>query len=152
MTPQQFVEKWSASTLTERQGAQSHFIDLCRMLGVDAPGDQGANTDSYTFEKGLTKSGGGSGWADVWKRGCFGWEYKNRGENLADALKQLKLYNERPAWLDHAHRDLDRAVAAAYGWTDWGAGLPDDVILERLFKLNQERAGRPPASGSRAPR
>jgi hypothetical protein len=26
------------------------------------------------------------------------------------------LYNERPAWLDNAHRDLDAAVAAAYGW------------------------------------
>jgi hypothetical protein len=47
------------------------------------------------------------------------------------------LYNERPAWLDHAHRDLDAAVAAAYGWP---ADLPDDAILERLFKLNQERA------------
>ncbi len=57
------------------------------------------------------------------------------------------LYNERPAWLDHAHRDLDKAVATAYGWTDWGSdektgGLPDDVILERLFKLNQERAAK----------
>jgi type II restriction/modification system DNA methylase subunit YeeA len=51
------------------------------------------------------------------------------------------LYNERPPWLAIAHKELDCAVAAAYGWTDWGAeGLPDDVILERLFKLNQERA------------
>jgi type II restriction/modification system DNA methylase subunit YeeA len=50
------------------------------------------------------------------------------------------LYNERPAWLDNAHRALDAAVAAAYGWTDWGNGLSDEVILERLFKLNQERA------------
>jgi type II restriction/modification system DNA methylase subunit YeeA len=50
------------------------------------------------------------------------------------------LYNERPAWLDNAHRDLDAAVAAAYGWTDWGKGLSDEEILERLFKLNQERA------------
>lgn len=69
------------------------------------------------------------------------------------AAKELKkrtltnLYNERPAWLDHAHRDLDAAVAAAYGWADWGSdaasgGLPDDVILERLFKLNQERAAK----------
>lgn len=53
------------------------------------------------------------------------------------------LYNERPTWLDNAHRDLDKAVAAAYGWTDWGDdGLADDVILERLFKLNQERAAK----------
>ena len=48
------------------------------------------------------------------------------------------LYNERPAWLEMAHKELDRDVAAAYGWADWGVnGLPDDVILERLFKLNQ---------------
>lgn len=59
------------------------------------------------------------------------------------AAKELKkrtltnLYNQRPAWLDMAHRRLDEAVAAAYGWpTD----LPDDDILARLFALNQERA------------
>ena len=66
-------------------------------------------------------------------------------EKAAVILKKrtlTNLYNERPTWLDHAHRDLDAAVAAAYGWTDWGNGLADDVILERLFKLNQERAGR----------
>jgi type II restriction/modification system DNA methylase subunit YeeA len=49
------------------------------------------------------------------------------------------LYNERPAWLDMAHKDLDAAVAAAYGWP---ADLSDDEILERLFKLNQERAAK----------
>lgn len=47
------------------------------------------------------------------------------------------LYNARPAWLDNAHRRLDAAVAAAYGWP---ADLTDDAILERLFALNQERA------------
>ncbi len=64
-------------------------------------------------------------------------------DNAALVLKKrtlTNLYNERPSWLDHAHRDLDAAVASAYGWTDWGAGLADDVILERLFQLNQERA------------
>ena len=25
------------------------------------------------------KTGGGDGWADVWKRGCFAWEYKSPG-------------------------------------------------------------------------
>ena len=29
------------------------------------------------------------------------------------------LYNERPAWLDLAHKKLDAAVAAAYGWNDF---------------------------------
>ena len=47
------------------------------------------------------------------------------------------LYNERPAWLVHAHRALDEAVATAYGWP---ADLSDEQILERLFQLNQERA------------
>jgi len=64
------------------------------------------------------------------------------------AAKELKkrtltnLYNARPAWLDHAHRALDKAVAEAYGWgDDFRAGLlTDDEILARLFRLNQERA------------
>ncbi len=47
------------------------------------------------------------------------------------------LYNARPAWLDHLHRDLDVAVAAAYGW-EWP--LSDDDILKRLFELNQFRS------------
>ncbi len=52
------------------------------------------------------------------------------------------LYNERPAWLDHAHRALDEAVAAAYGWEDdFKAGaLTEEEILKRLFDLNQARA------------
>ena len=52
------------------------------------------------------------------------------------------LYNARPAWLDHAHRALDEAVAEAYGWDDdFRAGLlSDDEILARLFRLNHARA------------
>lgn len=46
------------------------------------------------------------------------------------------LYNERPAWLDNAHRDLDAAVAAAYGWP---ADLPEEEALARLLALNLER-------------
>ena len=63
----------------------------------------------------------------------------------AAALKKrtlTNLYNARPAWLDHAHKTLDAAVAEAYGWGDyWKAGtLTDDEILARLFHLNQDRA------------
>ena len=47
-----------------------------------------------------------------------------------------KLYNERPNWLDLAHRKLDAAVAAAYGWP---ADLTEAAILERLLALNLER-------------
>jgi hypothetical protein len=49
------------------------------------------------------------------------------------------LYNERPEWLRNAHRALDEAVAAAYGWD---ADLSDNEILKRLLELNLERAAR----------
>ena len=48
------------------------------------------------------------------------------------------LYNERPTWLDLAHRKLDEAVFAAYGWP---ADLTDDQLLEKLLALNLARAG-----------
>ena len=51
-----------------------------------------------------------------------------------------KLYNARPAWLDAAHKALDEAVAAAYGWADYTADMPDEEILKRLLALNLERA------------
>jgi len=47
------------------------------------------------------------------------------------------LYNERPDWLDLAHRKLDAAVLDAYGWPH---DLSDEEILERLLALNLERA------------
>jgi hypothetical protein len=46
------------------------------------------------------------------------------------------LYNERPAWLAHAHAALDAAVSAAYGWP---ADLADTDVLARLLELNQSR-------------
>lgn len=51
------------------------------------------------------------------------------------------LYNKRDkgeaVWLIHAHAKLDAAVAAAYSFP---ADLSDEVILEKLLALNQERA------------
>lgn len=63
-----------------------------------------------------------------------------KGTDCAARLKRrtlTNLYNERPAWLDIAHKKLDAAVAAAYGWP---ADLTDEQILERLLALNLERA------------
>jgi type II restriction/modification system DNA methylase subunit YeeA len=47
------------------------------------------------------------------------------------------LYNERPAWLDNAHREVNAAVAAAYGWP---ADIAEEEALARLLALNLERA------------
>ena len=51
-----------------------------------------------------------------------------------------RLYNQRPAWLDAAHQSLDEAVAAAYGWTDYSAEMPDEEILKRLLAMNLARS------------
>ena len=51
-----------------------------------------------------------------------------------------RLYNQRPAWLHAAHQSLDEAVAAAYGWTDYLAEMPDEEILKRLLALNLARS------------
>ena len=57
----------------------------------------------------------------------------------ADAAAKLrertltKLYNKPPQWLKDAHRDLDVAVAAAYGWP---SGISDEQALQKLLDLN----------------
>jgi len=50
------------------------------------------------------------------------------------------LYNERPAWLANAHRRLDEAVFASYGWP---ADRSDDDLLAKLLALNLEREAKP---------
>jgi type II restriction/modification system DNA methylase subunit YeeA len=92
MTPDQFITKWKASELKERSAAQSHFIDLCLMLDEPAPTDADPRGEWYAFERGATKTTGGDGWADVWKRGHFGWEYKGKRKDLDAAFAQLQQY------------------------------------------------------------
>ena len=92
MTPGEFIAKWQASELTERSAAQSHFIDLCRLLGEPTPTDADPVGDWYCFERGARKDTGGDGWADVWKRGCFAWEYKGKHKDLDRAFNQLRQY------------------------------------------------------------
>ncbi|HYP68037.1 MAG TPA: DNA methyltransferase [Thiobacillaceae bacterium] len=88
MTPQAFIAKWRDNPLSERAGAQPHFEDLCDLLDVEKPRDP----DSYQYERGAARTGAGQGWADVWKRNCFAWEYKAPGKDLGAALRQLMTY------------------------------------------------------------
>jgi type II restriction/modification system DNA methylase subunit YeeA len=66
-----------------------------------------------------------------------------KAEGLTDPERKKRtltnLYNARPTWLDLAHKKLDAAVFAAYGWPE---DLSDEEILERLLRLNLERAGK----------
>jgi len=108
VTPTEFIEKWRDKPLTERQASHTHFIDLCELLEEPAPYDAGTDPDTYCFERGTTKTTGADGWADVWKRGCFGWEYKGPRKDLRAAYAQLQQYAialENPPLLVVCDRD-----------------------------------------------
>jgi len=90
-----FAARWRENTRRERASSQEHFIDLCRLLGVPTPNEADPTGESYTFEAGAERlSTGRQGWADVWKRGHFGWEYKGAHADLRAAYRQLLDYRE----------------------------------------------------------
>ena len=93
MTPYEFIYKWRASTLTERSASQQHFLDLCELLGEPKPADVDPTGETYCFERGARKDTGGDGWADVWKRHHFAWEYKGKRKDLDTAFDQLRQYS-----------------------------------------------------------
>lgn len=92
LTPHEFIRKWKPVALTERASAQAHFLDLCRLLGHRDPIDADPRGERFAFEKGASKTGGGDGFADVWKQGFFAWEYKKKKRDLGAALEQLTRY------------------------------------------------------------
>ena len=107
LSPQQFVAKWRHATLKERSAAQSHFNDLCALLGQPTPAEADPAGRWYTFEagaqrlpqtpdpKGFPKPlGSAAGFADVWKMGHFAWEYKGQHADLDKAYRQLLQYRE----------------------------------------------------------
>jgi type II restriction/modification system DNA methylase subunit YeeA len=127
MTPEHFIATWKNNPLTERAGAQGHFDDLCDLLGVAKPRDP----DNYCFERGAKKTGGGDGWADVWKRGHFGWENKKPGRDLNAALKQLTDYAlqlDNPPLLVVCDRERI-VIHTAF------TGYPDEVREIRIEQL-----------------
>ena len=93
MTPHAFITKWRASALKERSASQEHFIDLCRLLGEPTPAEADPSGETYCFERGAHKDAGGDGWADVWKRHHFAWEYKGKRADLDAAFDQLRQYS-----------------------------------------------------------
>jgi type II restriction/modification system DNA methylase subunit YeeA len=94
LTPSQFAARWRIASLSERSGAQSHFIDLCDMLGEAHPAAADSVGERFTFEKSVSRTSGGKGFADVWLRDHFAWEYKGKHKNLGAAYRQLNDYRE----------------------------------------------------------
>jgi len=111
MTVTEFIAKWRKVDLKERSAAQEHFLDLCHVFDHPTPAEADPTGEKFCFEKGAAKHGGGDGFADVWKRGFFGWEYKGKHKDLSAAYDQLLRYRdalENPPLLVLC--DLDRIV------------------------------------------
>jgi len=91
MTPSEFIVKWESGG-DERRDSQPFFEDLCRLLGHPTPREADPEHRFFSYEYGANKTTGGNGWADVWKKGHFGWEFKGTHKDLDAAYVQLKNY------------------------------------------------------------
>jgi len=105
MTPAEFKRKWRRYQGKELSGYQEHFDDLCRLLGQPTPAEADpTGSKSFCFQKRVVKDAellfelreepepaepNERGFADVWKKGCFAWEYKGKKKNLEEAYRQL---------------------------------------------------------------
>lgn len=142
MTPQDFIAKWRAADLKERSASQSHFNDLCALLGVADPITADPTGEWFAFEKGASKTGGGEGWADVWRRGCFAWEYKGPKKDLDKAFAQLLQYSvalENPPLLIVS--DMDR-IRIHTNWTNTVQEVHEFTLEDLLDGQVRERLKR----------
>ncbi len=89
LSPAAFVSRWQDATLSERSSYQQHFIDVCHLVGAPIPVEVDVTGEDYTFEYGLKKTNGKQGYGDVFKRGHFAVEYKQKGKDLEAAYIQL---------------------------------------------------------------
>jgi hypothetical protein len=149
MTPAEFAQKWKGSTAKERSASQEHFIDLCQMLGFPTPNSDPTG-DYYAFEKGAEKSTGDDGFADVWKKGHFAWEYKGKRHDLVAAYQQLLQYHdalENPPLLVvcdlnrfEVHTKFTNAVSTVYEFTldDLETGPQEPLRILRAVMGNPE--------------
>ncbi len=144
MTPQEFIHKWKLVNLSERSACHQHFLDLCELLGQPKPAAADPEGAWYTFERGVNKSDGKKGWADVWMRGHFAWEYKKKHRDLTAAYGQLQLYRdalENPPLLVvcdldrfEVHTNFTNTVKQVFAFNLDNLGEPAHLdVLRKIF-------------------
>jgi hypothetical protein len=141
MTPQEFINKWRDVELKERSASQSHFNDLCRLLGVPDPISSDKTGDTFCFEKAASKTTGGEGWADVWKRDCFAWECKGKKKDLDKAFGQLLQYAialENPPLLILS--DMDR-IRIHTNWTNTVQRVHEITLDDLMDEVTRDLLG-----------
>ncbi len=114
------------------------------MVGAPAPAEADPTGAFYTFEKGVEKTGGGKGFADVWHEGRFAFEYKGRHKDLGAAYGQLLQYREslgNPPLLVvtdtqryEVHTNFTGTAKRVYRFTNAELPRPENVrVLRALF-------------------
>ncbi len=117
------------------------------MLGEKTPAEADPAGEFYTFERGVKKtgSGAGKGFADVWYRGHFAFEYKGKHKDLDAAYEQLLRYREdlgNPPLLvvcdiDHfqIHTNFTNSTKHVYSFTNDELPEPENLrLLRTLFR------------------
>lgn len=140
MTAEQFVQKWAPVDLPERAASQEHFADLCRLIGQPTPVEADPTGKEYCFEKPVKVVGAASkgskgegGFVDVWKKGCFAWEYKRKDKykDLDEAYRQLYQYRDA---LDNPPLSIVCDIRTIVLRTHF-SGYPTDKQVIRLEEL-----------------
>ncbi len=142
MTGAEFQKKWARFQGKESAAYQEHFTDLCHLLGQPTPAEADpSGTESFCFQKRVVKDAelfelheaadesepAERGFADVWKKGCFAWEYKGKKKNLDEAFRsKAKTLQEAQAG-EHAGDD----ALKFYTEREWPAA---DVIVGKHQK------------------
>ena len=92
ITAQAFVDKWARYAGGETSGYQSHFDDLCHLIGHETPTEADSSSSWFCFQRSIAKDTGRLGFADVYFQRRFGWEYKGNHKDLDKAYAQLLQY------------------------------------------------------------
>jgi hypothetical protein len=117
LTIDSFLTKWAASGAAERANAQSFVIDLCQLLGVEAPmpktPDESAN--AYVFEKTIPGASGSKNFIDCYKRGHFVLEAKQGADAGDDAARFSAAAEQQRAQRKTGHGQRLLKTLAALG-------------------------------------
>ena len=144
MKPVEFVAKWSRIQQKETAVYVSHFEDICRLVGHATPLAHDPGGERFSFQTATTKADGQKGFADVYFRDHFIWEYKGPHADLGKAYRQLQLYREsldNPPLLItsdihtiHIHSNFtNRPVVETVVTLDDIAKGPGVEVLRRVF-------------------
>lgn len=93
MNAQEFVNIWRHNTQKETSFDREHFNNLCALINHPTPNAFDPTGKIFGFQSDLKKNTGAQGYADVWYKDHFAWEYKGSEVDFKAAFDQLLQYH-----------------------------------------------------------